>query len=427
VLPPVEIGCAVALIPVSLAWWGAAAVLVLLVLFSAAIAINIASGRRPDCHCFGQLHSAPVGWNTLGRNILLGALAGSILWQGPGAAVANIRAWALGLNRLEAAILALAVACAALGAFMAWALFHLLRQNGRLLLRLEAIEAKVGVNPNVLPASAGLPLNSPAPEFSLPALEGGIVALENLTQRSLPVLLIFTEPDCGACESLLPDIAQWQQQYAERVTIVLISGGGEEANRAKNGKHGLRSTLLQKDREVSEAYKVVGNPSAVLIIGGRVANELAVGPDPIRGLVARLVLPRVGKGDTVPSVRLRDLDGKIVDLAEMRGRRTLLTFWNPSCGFCQNMLADLKKWEQTPLNGGPGLLVVSSRSVEENRQQGFRAPVLLDPALSAMHVFGASGTPSAVMFDEEGRVASGVEVGADAVLALAGVVRVVAR
>ena len=152
-----------------------------------------------------------------------------------------------------------------------------------------------------------------------------------------------------------------------------------------------------------------------------------MGADSIWGLVARYVLPRVSKGEAAPALRLRDLDGKTVDLAEMRGRRTLLTFWNPSCGFCRNMLPELKKWEQTPLNGGPRLLLLSSGSVEANREQGFRSPVLLDQALSAMHVFGANGTPSAVMLDEEGRVASGVEVGADAVLALAGVVRLAVR
>jgi peroxiredoxin len=154
---------------------------------------------------------------------------------------------------------------------------------------------------------------------------------------------------------------------------------------------------------------------------------LAVGPDAIRGLVARTVLPQVGKGEQAPTLLLPDLDGKTVDLGALRGRRTLLLFWAPSCGFCQTMLPDLKLWERDLAGDGTRLLVISTGSPEDNRSQGFRSPVLLDPSSSALHVFGAAGTPTAVMLDEQGRVASGVEVGAEAVLALAGAGRAAAR
>ena len=68
VLPLAELAVAVALIPVSTAWWGALGALALLLLFTAGIGINLARGRQPECHCFGQLHSAPAGWSTLIRN-----------------------------------------------------------------------------------------------------------------------------------------------------------------------------------------------------------------------------------------------------------------------------------------------------------------------------------------------------------------------
>jgi hypothetical protein len=65
-------------------------------------------------------------------------------------------------------------------------------------------------------------------------------------------------------------------------------------------------------------------------------------------------------------------------------------------------------------------LVISSGSFDANREQGFRSRVLLDPNFAAGHVFSAGGTPSALMLDEEGRVASEVRVGASEVLELAG-------
>jgi hypothetical protein len=44
---------------------------------------------------------------------------------------------------------------------------------------------------------------------------------------------------------------------------------------------------------------------------------------------------------------------------------------------------------------------------------------LLDAHLAAARAFGAPGTPSAVLIDEQGRVASELAVGAPAVIALA--------
>src|SRR5580658_4551217 len=69
-LPLAEVACALALLPAASAVWGAAGTLALLLIFIAAIGISIARGRRPACHCFGQLHSEPVGFATIARNLL---------------------------------------------------------------------------------------------------------------------------------------------------------------------------------------------------------------------------------------------------------------------------------------------------------------------------------------------------------------------
>jgi hypothetical protein len=55
--------------------WGALVALLLMAFFAAAIGVTLSQGRRPDCHCFGQLHSAPVGWSALARNVVLAAAA----------------------------------------------------------------------------------------------------------------------------------------------------------------------------------------------------------------------------------------------------------------------------------------------------------------------------------------------------------------
>ena len=55
-----ELVCAIGLLTSSWAWWSAAAVLGMLVAFILAMAANLARGRSPDCHCFGQLHASVV-------------------------------------------------------------------------------------------------------------------------------------------------------------------------------------------------------------------------------------------------------------------------------------------------------------------------------------------------------------------------------
>jgi peroxiredoxin len=119
-------------------------------------------------------------------------------------------------------------------------------------------------------------------------------------------------------------------------------------------------------------------------------------------------------------MQLPDLTGKTVDLAGFRGKDTMLLFWNPGCGFCQQMVDDVKALEARVKAKGPRLVLVSTGTVEANRTSGFRSPVLLDQSFAAGRALGVTGTPSALLVDGEGKVASGIAVGAPAVLELAG-------
>src|SRR5262245_52861919 len=59
-LPVAEVAVAIFLVPVVSARWSATGALALLGVFFVAIVVNLARGRKPDCHCFGQLHSRPI-------------------------------------------------------------------------------------------------------------------------------------------------------------------------------------------------------------------------------------------------------------------------------------------------------------------------------------------------------------------------------
>ena len=138
-LPLVELAIAVALIPKATAWGGAVGALTLLVVFIAAIAANMARGRTPDCHCFGQLHSAPAGWSTLARNGLLATVAALVVWQAWDDPGASAVAWLGDIGAAETAGLIAGVGLAAAVALEAVLLLNLLRQNGRLVLRIEEL------------------------------------------------------------------------------------------------------------------------------------------------------------------------------------------------------------------------------------------------------------------------------------------------
>ena len=201
--------------------------------------------------------------------------------------------------------------------------------------------------------------------------------------------------------------------HSEKLTVALISRGEPEENRTKTSEHGVQHVLLQEDREVAEAYQVKGTPSALLIMpDGKVGSTVASGVEAMRSLVAHVVRPQapipVTKkvGEVAPEVKLPDLEGDTVDLADFRGEKTLVLFWNPGCGFCQQMLPHLKEWERNPPEEAPNLFVVSAGTKEANEEMGLSSPVVLDQNFAAGRAFGVGGTPSAVLVDEEGKIAS---------------------
>src|ERR1041384_582285 len=81
-LPMLELGVAVALLAAVSAWWGAVVAMALLVLFVVGMGLSLLRGRRPACHCFGQLYLAPVGGSTLIRNLILAMVAGGVVLSG---------------------------------------------------------------------------------------------------------------------------------------------------------------------------------------------------------------------------------------------------------------------------------------------------------------------------------------------------------
>ncbi len=600
-LPVAELVVAVALLPTATVRWGALGGLALLLVFIGGIGYNLARGRTPDCHCFGQIHSAPAGWPTIGRNAALAAVALFIVvggWSDPGTSPV---AWLGDLSGVGIALTVGGLLGLAILGGIAWVMLNLIGQNGRLLLRIEAIETAIAAG-GAVPAQAaiaaqpavrpvGLPVGVPAPAFSLPDLDGALVSLDTLRAGGRSALLLFTDPNCGPCNMVMRDVPRWEAAFAGRMSVVVLSRGDREANLAKRQEHGLSTLVIQPDRTLSDAYQAGGTPAAVLVTpDGRIGAPTAGGIDAVRALVASLagvaapasgsvapaasavptpaanaspaapaftlpdldgrpvglqdllsrgrpvalyftdpqcdpcdvllpdlgrwqrdyadrvtialvsrgtpdanlaktdahgitdVLlqkdmeliaaygisqapavviirpdgmrdgepaygdaqirvqvarvanapelrpevpqaaavtgPRLGIGDLVPSIELPAIGGELADLANVRGAETVLLFWSPTCGYCLRMLEDLRDWEANRPVGSPRLVIVSTGSAAMTDAHGFRSPVVLDHGLGIGHRFGTRGTPAAIRIDADGRVASPVAAGATAVLGL---------
>jgi peroxiredoxin len=129
----------------------------------------------------------------------------------------------------------------------------------------------------------GLPAGTPAPEFRLPLLYGGDLSLAEYRGRK--VLLVFSDPNCGPCDQLAPQIER-QSRASGDVQVLMVSRGEPEANRAKAAQYGLTfPVVLQRQWEISREYGMFATPIAYLIDeAGIIAAEVAVGVEPIMNL-----------------------------------------------------------------------------------------------------------------------------------------------
>lgn len=284
-LPLAELAVGVGLVIPRTARWGLMGSLLLLAVFSAVIAGALLRNKHPDCRCFGQLARAPISGRTLVRNAVLFGLALFLFFQKPSGTGAIVTAGLMnGWPAVEIAVITGGVVLA----FQIWFSTHLLRQNGRILRRLEALEQRSATGGSSAAPAAGLPPGVSAPRFRLASARGGSVSLDELLAPGRTLLLLFSNPECIPCARLLPEIAAWENRGRDTLAPVLISRGSAEQHRELLEQYGLADVLLQSDWDVSEAYGVVGTPSAVLIRpDGTVGSFLANGTEAIRSLVAR--------------------------------------------------------------------------------------------------------------------------------------------
>jgi peroxiredoxin len=310
----------------------------------------------------------------------------------------------------------------------AWLGYQLIRQNGRILLRLEAIDKRLSPRGDGQPKKErGLRIGTVAPDFELPDLAGERHKLSDFRGKDL--LLIFFNPNCGFCTKMADDLAALPLNNENgRAAPVVVTTGNREDNLQLVGRYGIRCmVLLQKEMEVAAQFHAQGTPMGYRIDKeGRIVSELTIGaeellkladapvgrgsPDPAHridrrspghshggevrpGVSARsenraedvsangstnhgekdyrsLAASRLNRkglkaGEAAPDFRLPQIDGGELSLWDFRGRRVLLVFSDPHCGPCEELAHRLQEIHLE--RSDLSVVVISRGDVDENR------------------------------------------------------------
>ena len=441
-LPAAEMITAFLLIMPMTGWYGGLLGLVLLVLFTIVLGSAVAQGKNAECHCFGQFSSKPVSWLSLVRNIVFIAPAVLIVYAMPRAAFYSLYT-EISVRLAVGAFLPyiLLFSCLVLLGVIVYYLRRGIALQEQILENLPAREPgreteEPHHHEHMTSPDEGLPIGAVAPDFELPDMKGRAVSFEQLMMQGRAMLFFFISPTCAPCKALLPEIGKWQDELRGKVDFIFVSSGGVEENAEKLNRLGGQVHLLQNKREVAELFKVRWTPTAVLVnADGLIASRLAPGDNAIKSLVelikengqnlsyvenGRGMSPNELKiGEELPEFELPAAKGRKVTDAIIRGKKTLALFWGLDCPYCRRMLPEVKEWESAGTNGVQ-LVVFSSGDPEKNRELDFRAPVVIDDPGDVGLKLGMYGTPSAVLIDESGKIASETAIGADQIWSLIG-------
>jgi peroxiredoxin/uncharacterized membrane protein YphA (DoxX/SURF4 family) len=436
-LPIGELIFGFCLLFVSFSWIGAAGALLLLVTFIGGMLIQMIKGEAPDCHCFGQIHSEPVGPKSLIRNIAIAILPIVLLISGR-----PNQGFALGES--DAAIASNTVLATVVIAVFVGAVYlrRLAKENAVLKRQLDLIEMLETGGTLVERDEAGdptdsLPIGAPFPDFTLPDTAGKFVTFDHLIADPVPKLFLFVGPDCRPCKAMLDEFAEWKREFDGKVRLVFVSKGGVAENLERFGEDLSAGMLLQNKMELASILHIKWTPAAIFVgADGNIASHPAVGDIAIRDLIAKLRTEdfstagyyvknsqkrgRVKIGEPIPEFAVTDLAGNSISRDAFIGKTTLAFFLSTTCSFCGEVVDQIRKWENSGDKNGTNAIMFSEGDIETHKNYGLSTPIVIDEGYKLSSNFGMFGVPSAVLIDEAGKIASETAVGGPMIWSLIG-------
>ncbi|HHB1651891.1 TPA: TlpA family protein disulfide reductase [Bacillus cereus] len=132
-------------------------------------------------------------------------------------------------------------------------------------------------------ARNGIEIGKSAPDFELTKLDGTNVKLSDLKGKK--VILNFWATWCGPCQQEMPDMEAFYKEHKENVEILAINytpsekGRGEEKVSNFIKEKGITfPVLLDKNIDVTTAYKVITIPTSYFIDTKGVIQDKFIGP-----------------------------------------------------------------------------------------------------------------------------------------------------
>jgi peroxiredoxin len=135
----------------------------------------------------------------------------------------------------------------------------------------------------------------------------------------------------------------------------------------------------------------------------------------IGGAAAPDILPvaernAVKLGEPAPNFRLRDLNGQMVSLSDLRGKVVLLNFWATWCGPCRVEMPAMEELYRTFSRNDFEILAVSTDAQGASVTRPFQQenhltfPILHDADYRVGLTYGARSLPMTFMVDRQGIV-----------------------
>ncbi|MGI8812984.1 MAG: MauE/DoxX family redox-associated membrane protein [Pyrinomonadaceae bacterium] len=436
-LPFAEIVFAFSLLFPVYSWYGAVGASILLLTFVGGMAAQMWQGKAPDCHCFGQIHSEPVGIKSVIRNMVLLLATLFLVFRGDHGQGARITD-----NGRDPVFFVLLVASTLLLVVVVWYLIKISANQTKMDERVEMLEAlSAGEIPKTRDEAGdphdGLPIGAVFPDFTLGDRNNKPISLDRLLADRKPLVFFFVGPTCLPCQALMPEIAEWHTELGDKLDFVVVTNGTREENAAKLNIPYSIPVLFQEERELAESVSAKWTPTAMFVRGdGRVGSHLAAGDRAVRDLMSKLRhadlsdrfvhvtnghshgKPKIGK--RVEEFSIDDISGRTLTAADLTGKETLAVFWSRTCPHCVNMMKGLREWDSSKGPHEPNLIVFSEGEHADHAKLGLKSPVVIDNGYETAIELGMFGTPSAVLIDEEGYIVSEAAIGSANIWSLIG-------